>query len=73
MPQGNIKWFSIEKGYGFIVPDEGGKDIFVHRSSIDGLDGEDGLREGERVEYEVETTPKGVQASNVTRQDGSIV
>ncbi|MEU3561348.1 cold-shock protein [Kitasatospora sp. NPDC006786] len=58
---GTVKWFNAEKGYGFIVPDVPGPDVFVHYSAIVGT-GYRTLREGERVEYQVEQTPKGPQA-----------
>lgn len=65
MPQGKVKWFSSEKGYGFIEPLDGSKDVFVHRNSVQGLGWDEELREGEEVEYEVEQTPKGLSAENV--------
>jgi CspA family cold shock protein len=64
MAVGTVKWFSAEKGYGFITPDNGGKDLFVHFSAIQG-DGYKSLNEGERVEYEESQGRKGPQASNV--------
>jgi cold shock protein len=64
--QGTVKRFSQEKGYGFIIPDEGGKDLFVHYSSIEGS-GFRSLEEGERVSYEVGQGRKGVQAQNVRK------
>jgi CspA family cold shock protein len=66
MPEGTVKWFSQEKGYGFITPDEGGKDIFVHRSGIAG-EGFKSLEEGEKVSYEVTQGRKGLQAENVSK------
>ena len=65
MAQGVVKWFNAEKGYGFIRPDDGGKDLFVHFSEIQGS-GYRSLDEGQRVEYEAQEGPKGPQASNVT-------
>lgn len=64
MPTGTVKWFSDEKGFGFITPDEGGKDLFVHHSSIQG-DGYRSLAEGAHVSYESEQGPKGPAAANV--------
>jgi CspA family cold shock protein len=69
MQRGTVKWFSSEKGYGFIKPQDGGTDVFVHRNNVDGLDWEDSLRDGESVEYDTEQTPKGVSAINVQRTD----
>ena len=62
--EGTVKWFSEEKGYGFISPDEGSADIFVHYSAIDG-DGFKVLDEGEKVSFEVTEGKKGLQAANV--------
>jgi CspA family cold shock protein len=59
--QGTVKWFSRVKGYGFIAPDDGGKEIFVHFSGIEG-EGYRNLEEGQKVTYTVEDTPKGPQA-----------
>lgn len=67
MARGKVKWFSVEKGFGFIEPADGSKDVFVHRSNIQGLGWDEGLRDGEEVEYDVERTPKGLSASNVER------
>ena len=63
MPEGTVKWFSNEKGYGFIQQD-GGEDVFVHFSEIQG-DGYKSLSEGQRVEFEVAQGNKGLQASGV--------
>ncbi len=65
MPQGTVKWFNNEKGYGFISPDEGGEDVFVHFSGIAG-EGFKSLEEGDKVIYEVTQGKKGLQAENVT-------
>lgn len=64
MATGVVKWFSDEKGFGFITPDEGGKDAFVHFSSIT-ADGFRTLTEGTRVEYDLGEGAKGPQATNV--------
>ena len=64
MATGTVKWFSDEKSYGFITPDDGGKDLFVHRSAIAGS-GLKSLAEGARVSYETEQGPKGPAAANV--------
>jgi CspA family cold shock protein len=64
MATGVVKWFSDEKGYGFITPDDGGKDAFVHFSGIAG-DGFRTLAEGARVSFEVSDGQKGPQATNV--------
>ena len=65
MSQGIVKWFSAEKGFGFITPDDGGKDCFVHHSEIQ-RDGFRTLDEGQRVTFETESGPKGPQAVRVT-------
>lgn len=62
--RGSVKWFSNQKGYGFITPEKGGKDVFVHHSSIQ-MDGYKTLDEGQLVEFEVTQGPKGEQASDV--------
>ena len=64
MANGTVKWFSDQKGYGFITPDEGDKDLFVHQSAID-ANGFRSLAEGARVSYDVEQGPKGPSAANV--------
>lgn len=61
---GTVKWFSRVKGYGFVAPDDGGKEIFVHFSGIEG-EGYRNLEEGQKVTYTVEDTPKGPQAVSV--------
>lgn len=64
MAQGTVKWFNNQKGYGFIAPDNGGKDVFVHYSAIQG-DGYKSLKEGDPVQFEVISGAKGDQAANV--------
>ena len=65
MAQGTVKWFNDEKGYGFISPDDGGEDLFVHYTGITG-NGFKSLEEGSKVSYEVTQGKKGLQAENVT-------
>jgi CspA family cold shock protein len=64
MATGTVKWFNDSKGYGFITPDEGAKDLFVHHSSITG-DGYKSLAEGARVQFEEREGQKGPEATNV--------
>jgi cold shock protein len=64
MPTGTVKWFSDEKGFGFITPDEGTKDLFVHQSGIVG-EGYKSLSEGAKVSYDSESGDKGPRAVNV--------
>jgi cold shock protein len=66
MAQGTVKWFSVEKGYGFISPDEGGEDVFVHHTGVTG-EGFKSLDEGAKVSYEASQGRKGLQAENVSR------
>ena len=68
MAQGTVKWFNNDKGFGFITPDGGGKDLFVHHSAIQGS-GFRSLADGARVEYESEDGPKGPKAINVSEVD----
>ncbi len=66
MPQGTVKWFNQEKGYGFIIPDEENEDLFVHYTGIVG-EGFRSLEEGDGVSFEVTQGKKGLQAENVSR------
>ena len=66
MVRGIVKWFSDTKGFGFITPDDGSADVFVHHSSIEGT-GFKSLSENDAVEFEVEQGEKGLRASNVTK------
>jgi cold shock protein len=66
MAQGTVKWFNDDKGYGFITPDEGGNDLFVHHSGIAG-NGFKNLEEGNKVSYEATQGQKGMQANNVSK------
>ena len=63
--QGKIKFFDSQKGFGFIKPDEGDKDIFVHKNNVEDLSYGEGFEDGEAVEFDVEETPKGLSAINV--------
>jgi cold shock protein len=65
MPQGTVKWFNNDKGFGFIAPDGGPKDVFVHHSEIKG-EGFHSLEENQRVQFEINQGPKGPQAVEVT-------
>ncbi|MCF6250975.1 MAG: cold-shock protein [Methylococcaceae bacterium] len=67
MATGTVKWFNESKGFGFITPEEGGDDVFVHFRAITG-DGFKTLAEGQTVVYEVENGPKGLQAAEVQPQ-----
>jgi CspA family cold shock protein len=64
LARGNVKWFNEQKGYGFITPDDGGKDLFVHYSNIVG-DGYRNLQDGQAVEYDAAEGRKGPEAQNV--------
>ena len=66
MAQGKVKWFSDQKGFGFITPDDGSKDVFVHHSAIQG-GGFRTLAENDAVEYDAEQGPKGPRAVNVVK------
>jgi cold shock protein len=64
MAQGTVKWFNADKGFGFIAPDDGTPDVFVHHSAIKG-DGLRGLQDNQRVEFTASQGPKGPQADEV--------
>lgn len=64
--QGTVKWFNNDKGFGFITPDGGGKDVFVHHTAIT-MTGYRSLVEGERVEFAIEQGPKGPAAAGVSK------
>lgn len=64
MARGTVKWFNDQKGFGFIVPDDGGKDLFVHHTNID-MDGFKTLKDGQAVDFEAAEGKKGPEATNV--------
>lgn len=72
MQTGTVKWFNNTKGYGFILPDNGGGDIFAHYSAID-MDGYKTLKAGQSVQFEAEQGPKGLHAKNIHSVDGVAV
>ena len=63
---GKVKWFNDAKGFGFVTPDDGSKDVFVHFSSIQG-DGFKSLAEGDKIEFDVQESDKGPKAANVRK------
>ena len=65
MGTGTVRWFSKKKGYDFVVPDEGGEDIFIHQSGIK-VEGGTSLNKGQKVEYDIREGKKGLIATNVT-------
>ena len=66
MATGTVKWFNPTKGYGFIQPQDGGKDVFVHHTAI-AMEGFRTLAEGDSVEFDIVEGPKGLQAANVRK------
>ena len=68
MPKGKVKWFNDQKGYGFVTPEDGSKDLFVHYQEIQG-DGFKSLAEGQSVTYDVTEGEKGMQACNVVKSE----
>ena len=68
MASGTVKWFNDSKGFGFVTPEDGGKDLFAHFSAIQ-QPGFKSLQEGQRVTFDVTTGPKGQQASNIRIAD----
>jgi len=66
MPTGTVKWFDDRKGYGFIEPDGGGEDVFVHFAAVQG-EGYKTLEEGQQVQFEIVQGDKGLQAANVSK------
>jgi CspA family cold shock protein len=66
MPTGTVKWFNATKGYGFIEPDEGGNDVFVHISAVQSA-GMDGLNEGQKISYELEQGRNGKTAAGALK------
>ncbi len=70
MARGTVKWYNTNKGFGFIAPEDGSPDVFVHRNNIASLGYGEGLRDGEEVEFGTEDTPKGLSAVDVRRVEG---
>ena len=72
MASGTVKWFNNQKGFGFVCPEEGGDDIFVHFSAIE-MDGYKSLKAGQPVIFEVQKGPKGLHAANIRIHDECII
>ena len=68
MATGTVKWFNNAKGYGFVTPDQGEQDVFIHFSAIN-MDGYKTLKEGQKVQFELEEGPKGLHAANLQSVD----
>jgi CspA family cold shock protein len=68
MPTGTVKWFNATKGFGFIAPDDGGKDVFVHISAVE-RSGLQGLRDGQKLSFEMRLDPKGAKATDLQALD----
>lgn len=71
MQNGKIKWFSSEKGYGFITPQDGGEEVFLHANNVVGYQMGDNLRDGQKIEYETERTEKGLSAINAVPMESA--
>ncbi len=65
MEYGKVKWFDEVKGFGFITPENGNKDVFVHRNNIENLSADESIKDGEDVEFSISETPKGLTAVEV--------
>ncbi|MFC6439992.1 cold shock domain-containing protein CspD [Bowmanella sp. JS7-9] len=65
MAVGRVKWFNNAKGFGFIIPEDGGEDVFAHYSTIQ-MDGYRSLKAGQEVQFEIEEGPKGLHAANIS-------
>jgi CspA family cold shock protein len=71
MARGTVKWFNNAKGYGFIIPDAGGDDLFVHYSYVN-MEGYRTLKAGQRVEYDTQEAPKGLHAINIRTESAEV-